>query len=85
MTDSNDIYLIWSNEHMGWWMHGGFGYTTSLRNAGNFGRARALEICRGAIFSAPHVGHISEIPVRLADLQEFLAGQEIPEAIMGRQ
>jgi hypothetical protein len=38
-------WVIWSEEHGGWWMAGAMGYTPSLFNAGRFteGRARLIE------------------------------------------
>ena len=77
-----DIYLIWSNEHRGWWRHGCRGYTPGLANAGRYSRIEALDICRGAIPTATYIGMISEIPVRLADVEEFLKGHTVPQAIM---
>lgn len=81
---SDDLYLVWSNEHMGWWMPGGWGYSPALRSAGRYTRDSALRICREAIPTAAHIGLISEVPVRLADVEEFLflSGQMIPAAIM---
>lgn len=80
MSDS-DLYLIWSNEHHGWWRPGGWGYGRGLRGAGRFSRENALRICREAIPTAGHIGLISEIPVRLADIEAFLAGQMTPSCI----
>lgn len=80
MTD--EAYLIWSNEHRGWWRPNSMGYTTGLRNAGHYTRDNALRICREAIYTAGHIGMISEIPVRLADVEEFLANRPVPACIM---
>jgi hypothetical protein len=82
MTEA-DTYLVWSNEHRGWWMQGGWGYSPDLRRAGRYSREHALDICREAMPTAAHIGLISEIPVRLADVEEFLSGQKVPAAIMG--
>lgn len=82
MTE-HEVYLIWSNEHRAWWGPGGRGYGTGLDGAGHYSRDKALAICRTAIPQAAHVGGIAEIPVRLADVQAFLDGQErIPDVIM---
>jgi hypothetical protein len=78
----DDTYLVWSNEHMGWWRPGSRGYSRGLRHAGHFSRDQALDICRKAIPSAAHIGYVSEIPVRLTDVQAFIAGQPLPKAIM---
>jgi len=79
---SEDQYLIWSNEHRGWWRTGGCGYAPGLRDAGHYTRDQALRICRDAIFTSMHVGMISEIPVRAIDVTDFLKGQMIPGALM---
>lgn len=77
----DEWYLIWSNEHRGWWRAGSHGYTRNLNEAGTYNRETALTICRDAIPTATHIDMISELPVRMTDVNEFLAGQLIPEAI----
>lgn len=37
-------YLIWSNEHLGWWKPGEWGYTTATHKAGRYSKARAEQI-----------------------------------------
>jgi hypothetical protein len=76
-----DAYLIWSNEHAGWWKAGGWGYARGLNDAGRFTREQALRICRDAIPTAPYIGRISELPVRLADVEEFISGKNLPASI----
>jgi hypothetical protein len=76
-----DAYLIWSNEHRAWWRAGGHGYSKGLEGAGRYTRARALEICRDALGTAAHLGAIAEIPVRHADVKEFLTGALVPECV----
>lgn len=78
-----DEYLIWSNEHRGWWGPNRCGYT-GLVGAGIYTRQDAIDICRDSIPSAMHCGVIAEIPVRRADLQEFMTGQMIPSQVMRR-
>jgi hypothetical protein len=73
MSD-DEIYLIWSNEHHGWWRIGRNGYSRDLADAGHYPRDLALAICRRAIITAAHIGMISELPARLADVTEFLEG-----------
>ncbi len=80
--NDDELYLVWSNEHEGWWKPGGWGYSRGLTEAGHFSRSQALEICRKAIPTAAHIGLISEIPVRLIDLGEFMEGQVLPSAIV---
>lgn len=78
----DDAYLVWSNEHDGWWKAGRWGYDPGLRSAGRFSRDEALRICRDALPTAMHLGRISEIPVRLSDMIEMLEGQMIPGCVM---
>lgn len=78
---SDDTYLVWSIEHNAWWKPGGWGYCTGLRGAGHFTREQALEICGNALGTAPHIGMIAEVPVRLADVQEFLKDRTVPECV----
>lgn len=80
MTTSEE-YLVWSNEHRGWWKKGMHGYSYGLDDAQAFSRDEALRICRDSIPDAGHLGIVSELPVRLADVREFLEGALVPEAI----
>lgn len=74
-----DEYLVWSNEHDGWWAPDLSGYVTDLRSAGRYSRTHAIGICKHALPTADHIGRISEIPVRFADLDEVLAGARVPD------
>jgi hypothetical protein len=76
-----DEYLIWSNEHRGWWRPDSRGYSPGLREAGRYTREQAMRICREAVFTSMHVGMISEIPVRACDIADFLKGQMVPAAV----
>lgn len=80
MSD-DDAYLIWSNEHHGWWRNAGRGYATGLRGAGRYSRADALSICASALYTARRIEMISEIPVRLADVDAFLKDKTVPPAV----
>ena len=73
MSDDDERYLIWSNEHAQWWRAGRGGYTHSLREAGVYLKAEAIKICRNAIpGTAERLGMLPEIPVRKADLELIL-------------
>ena len=48
-------YLIWSNEHRGWWKQNRHGYTTRTDKAGQFSFEEAKEICDRANRYAIHV------------------------------
>jgi len=37
-------YLIWSNEHRGWWQQNRHGYTANIQEAGVFSLKAALDI-----------------------------------------
>jgi hypothetical protein len=76
-----DAYLIWSNEHRGWWKRKGYGYCTGLRGAGQFTREQALKICQNALPTAAHIGEISEIPVRLADIEAIIKDRIVPQSV----
>jgi hypothetical protein len=82
MDRNEDVYLIWSNEHRGWWAKGGYGYVPGLSRAGRFTHKDAIQICRDAMGSSMQLGTIAEIPVRLVDIEGMLEGQIIPQAIL---
>lgn len=77
----SDVYLIWSNEHGGWWGPGRRGYSTGIIGAGEYTRDEAIEICRDALPTAQHIGRISEIPVRREDVMEALEAGLAPSVI----
>ena len=66
-------YVIWSNEHRGWWAPNRCGYTGEIENAGCYSRREALNICYDAGPSSLHLrpaplGCIpAEIMMRLED------------------
>lgn len=41
-------FLVWSNEHGGWWIEGGLGYTLDISRAGRFTQAEATSIADNA-------------------------------------
>jgi len=47
-------WVVWSEEHGAWWRPGHWGYTRSLRQAGRYDRAEAMDIAaRGNIACDP--------------------------------
>lgn len=69
-------YLIWSNEHQGWWKPGEWGYTTITHLAGRYSKERADAICARANQPAAHpegipneVALLAPEPLRV--LEEF--------------
>ena len=83
MPRSTEDYLIWSNEHRAWWGVARWGYVRDVDVAGRYSREEAISICQDALPSASHVGVISEVPVRVADLEEVLKDVIVPKAIRG--
>jgi hypothetical protein len=77
----DDVYLVWSNEY-GWARPHGWGWSFGLEDAAHFSRADALELCRKGLGRSPPLGRIAKLPIRLADVQEFLAGQDVPAEVM---
>ena len=73
-----DYYLIWSNEHRGWWGPGERGYVKSAAAAGRYDREQALRVCLNALGTAGWLGMLAELPVRAEDVEEFLRGQMVP-------
>jgi hypothetical protein len=41
-------YVIWSEEHGGWWAGGSWGYTRSLRQAHRYSQEQAAAIIKNA-------------------------------------
>jgi hypothetical protein len=81
MNDNDDVYLVWSNEY-GWMRPYCWGWSFGLEDAARLTRAKALELCRKGLVRSPPLGRIARIPVRLADVEEFLAGQDVPAEVM---
>jgi len=64
-------YVVWSNEHMAWWGPNRAGYYTHLSAAGRYSREDALRICKGARGGRRFNANPSEVPIALADAEEF--------------
>lgn len=80
--DDHHSYLIWSNEHRAWWGPSFLGYEKKLTEAGGYTRNEALKICADALPGAmEQMGVLSELPVRRADVLEFITGRFVPESI----
>lgn len=43
-SETEKQYLVWSEEHGGWWRPGSLGYTRSIKEAGRYSFKRAFEI-----------------------------------------
>ena len=66
-------YLIWSNEHHGWWRSDEAGYAIRSELAGRYTRERAIAICVKAMPGTMTKLHMfPEIPVRADDMREVL-------------
>lgn len=70
----SESYLIWSHEHMQWWLPGQAGYTSRLSEAGRYTHAEALMLCAQAIpGTARRIGALPELPVRAPDVASIVA------------
>lgn len=59
-----DSWLIWSNEHMGWWKPGKNGYTQLREKAGRYSYGDAAQICRDANAHPKHEEEPNECMVQ---------------------
>lgn len=82
MPETEDVYLIWSNEHRAWWGPGSHGYVPGLSGAGRYSREQTLAICQRALGTAVHIGMLAELPVRLDDVLAFLQGSLVPKSVL---
>lgn len=62
-------YLIWSNEHGGWWRPYEHGNTKDILEASHYPRETALRVCRDARFGSRD-GVPKELPIRVDDLMQ---------------
>lgn len=69
----DDLYLIWSNEHAGWWGPGSGGYVQRIENAGRYSHDAAMLICCEAMLGRRGFDPLPEFPVRLADAEHMLS------------
>jgi len=69
-------YLIWSNEHRGWWKPTRHGYTTRTDKAGQFDRAEAAEIVDKANL---HSLHDHEFMVEAPSRDQIALDLEYPD------
>lgn len=53
-------WLIWSQEHRGWWKPGELGYTPDITHAGRYPLDQAVRICRAANIHLSAAGAIPE-------------------------
>ena len=64
-------YVVWSNEHSAWWGPDSRDYYAKLENAGRYTRDEALRICKGARGGRRHNANPTEVPLLLADAEQF--------------
>jgi hypothetical protein len=77
----NRVYLIWSNEHRGWWAPHERGYVARIEEAGRYTRESAREICVRAMPGRRGAEPLREIPVPLEDVTVIL--QRFAESFPG--
>jgi hypothetical protein len=65
-------YLIWSNEHKGWWRPNRNGYTEDYQDAGLYSRDNAMTICKNASLGWREGEPLPEILVSEADALEIV-------------
>ena len=76
-------YLIWSNEHRGWWKQNRHGYTTRTDKAGQFSFEQAKQICENAnrydqpISKRPSTG-LNEVMVEAPSRDQIALDLEYP-------
>ena len=70
MNDAAD-YVVWSNEHGCWWGPERCGYQWKIEYAGRYTRDEAMSICRGARGGREFNSNPTEVPLLLADAQDF--------------
>lgn len=61
-TETEVLYLIWSNEHGGWWKPLSRGYTAEKKRAGLYTFDDALGICKGANIEEKDVPNETMVP-----------------------
>lgn len=77
-------YLIWSNEHRGWWKQNRHGYTTRTDKAGQFSFEDASQICENAnrydqpISKRPSTG-LNEVMVEAPSPDQIKLDLEYPD------
>ena len=50
MKETDNLYLIWSEEHGAWWKANKTGYTRFIREAGRYSLEEAIDIVRQGNF-----------------------------------
>lgn len=63
-----DYWIIWSNEHGGFWRTNGWGYTQLVESAGVYGRAQAQRICHDGNHWQPPGATPNEVMLRAPSL-----------------
>jgi hypothetical protein len=62
-----DPYLVWSSDNGGWLAPSGVGYSSNIKQAGQFSHARALEICANPNPGRRSAQRLNDLPVRYSD------------------
>jgi hypothetical protein len=67
-------WLIWSNEHRGYWRGDQLGYTEEVSEAGRFSLVEAIEICERASFGSRGVPNETMLPAAAVPKRPRSAG-----------
>lgn len=59
------VYIIWSEEHRGWWKPNERGYTPKREEAGHYEFERAQEICMSANINERDVPNEAIVPIEV--------------------
>jgi hypothetical protein len=75
--DTDDAYLVWSNEY-GWARPQGWGGSFGLEDAAHLSRAEALELCRRGLERSPPLGRIAKFRPSSLTCRNFSPGRTYP-------
>lgn len=68
LRDGYECWLIWSNEHMGWWGCNSRGYVESINKAGRYKFDEAVEICKSGTMKCSRFGGVIPKEIMVPDL-----------------
>jgi hypothetical protein len=74
-------FMVWSNEHCGWWKRSRHGYTTRTDKAGLFSFEEAKVICENAnrFADAPQPFNLNEVMVEAPSREQIELDLKYPD------